>query len=77
MAEKKEVLFTVLTQQRILSTPGMTEKKYTMAVTYTAPGLAPATLFLPEEGYTFEKAKKAILEDIEKRRKEKPLEVTR
>lgn len=71
MAEKGVELYRVLIRQKILSTPGMAEKRYTYAISYVAPGAPPVTLFIPEPEWSEKKERELILKDIEERKKVK------
>jgi hypothetical protein len=72
VAKAGDELYTVLIRQKIRSTPGMTQENYVYAISYTTPGQAPVTLFIPEKDWSPDKEKKAILSDIEARKKFRP-----
>jgi hypothetical protein len=72
LAKPGEELYRVMIRQKILSTPGMSVKTYTYAVSYIAPGQPPTTLFIPEDQWTEKKERELILKDIEERKKFRP-----
>jgi len=69
MSKKEDTHYVVLVRQKILSTPGMTTQKHTYAISYTTTGMAPSTIFIPEEKWNEKFEKDTILKDIEARRK--------
>lgn len=76
MAEKPKELYTVTSRTKIAARPGMADKTITIAVSYVAPGLAPHTLFIPEDKWSPEEEKKLILAAIKERAAFKPEIVT-
>jgi len=67
--KKKEYEVEILSEDVIITYPKLGQPVETVAVTYVAAGLPPATIFIPRSEYTEEELKRRIREDIERRLK--------
>ena len=67
--KKEEYEVEILSEDVIITYPKLGQPVETVAVTYVAAGLPPATIFIPKEEYSEEELKKRIREDIERRLK--------
>jgi len=73
MAKEEEYEVTILSRDEIVTYPKLRQAVRTIAITYVAADLPPATIFIPKEEYSIEREKELIKKDIKRRLKEVPV----
>ena len=74
-AKEERMKVKILSREKIVTYPKIRQPKETIAVTFVAPGLPPATVFIPADEYSKEREIEEIRKKIEELKRMQPEEV--